>query len=108
MSHILDKIIAHKRQEVQEKKDLFPAKRHERSIYFETPVVGLCEYLRRPRSSGVIAEFKRRSPSQQNINLYAKIEKVSIGYMQAGAAALSVLTDEHFFGGKNEDLSPPI
>jgi indole-3-glycerol phosphate synthase len=105
MSHILDKIIDHKRQEVQERKELFPAKRHERSIYFETPVVSLREYLQRPGSSGVIAEFKRRSPSQQNINLYAEVEKVSIGYMQAGAAALSVLTDEHFFGGKNEDLS---
>ena len=105
MAHILDKIIARKRKEVQEKKELVPTKRHEQSIYFETPVVSLREYLQRPQGSGIIAEFKRRSPSQQNINRYAEVEKVSIGYMQAGAAALSILTDEHFFGGRNEDLT---
>jgi len=38
------------------------------------------------------------------INEYANVEKIAIGYMQAGASALSVLTDNHFFGGKNEDL----
>lgn len=104
MSQILDRIIAYKIKEVQEKRALFPVRHFEQSIYFDTPVVSLSTYLRRPNSSGIIAEFKRRSPSQKGINLYAEVEKVSIGYMQAGAAALSILTDEHFFGGKNEDL----
>ena len=63
------------------------------------------KYLLRPDKSGVIAEFKRHSPSKGDINPYAKVEEVSIGYMQAGASALSVLTDEKFFKGKNADLT---
>lgn len=103
--NILDKIIAHKQKEVAERKSLYPPKLLEKSIYFNTPVVSLKKYLHRPDKSGIIAEFKKRSPSKGAINLYAAVEKVSIGYMQAGASALSVLTDESFFGGKNADLS---
>ena len=102
---ILEKIIAHKKQEVAQRKELYPAKLLEQSIYFNTPVVSLCHYLQRPDKSGIIAEFKRKSPSKGAINPYASVEKVSIGYMQAGASALSVLTDQSFFGGKNEDLT---
>ena len=103
--HILDKIIAHKRQEVVRRKQLFPAALLEQSIYFDTPVVSLREYLLRSDKSGIIAEFKRHSPSQGDINPYAKVEPTTIGYMQAGASALSVLTDERFFKGKNADLT---
>ncbi|HQU59134.1 MAG: indole-3-glycerol phosphate synthase TrpC [Phaeodactylibacter sp.] len=103
--NILEKIIAHKKQEVTERKALYPVQLLEKSIYFETPVVSLCKYLQREDKSGIIAEFKRRSPSKGDINPYASVERVSIGYMQAGASALSVLTDTQFFGGKNEDLT---
>ncbi|MCO6489139.1 MAG: indole-3-glycerol phosphate synthase TrpC [Phaeodactylibacter sp.] len=102
---ILEKIIAHKKQEVAERRQLYPAKLLEKSIYFDTPVVSLKKYLLREDKSGIIAEFKRRSPSKGDINPYASVERVSIGYMQAGASALSVLTDSTFFGGKNEDLT---
>lgn len=102
---ILSKIITHKRKEIAQRKALYPIELLEKSIYFETPVVSLKKYLARPDKSGIIAEFKRRSPSKGNINPYASVEKVSIGYMQAGASALSVLTDEQFFGGRNEDLT---
>jgi indole-3-glycerol phosphate synthase len=61
-------------------------------------------YLNRADKVGVIAEIKRRSPSKGAINEYVSVEKVSIGYMQAGASALSILTDTEFFGGTNEDL----
>ena len=105
MSNILETIIAHKQKEVAERKELYPAKLLEQSIYFETPTVSLSKYLKREDKSGIIAEFKRKSPSKGAINLYAKVEQVSIGYMQAGASALSVLTDERFFGGKNADLT---
>jgi len=103
--NILDKIIAHKRQEVDARKEKFPVKLLEDSIYFNTPTVSLSAYLQRPDKHGIIAEFKRRSPSKGDINPYASVEAVSIGYMQAGASALSVLTDEHFFGGKSSDLT---
>jgi len=105
MSTILDKITAYKKQEVAQRSALYPTKLLEQSIYFETPTVSMCQFLKREDKQGIIAEFKRQSPSKGAINPYAKVEEVSIGYMQAGASALSVLTDTHFFGGKNEDLT---
>jgi indole-3-glycerol phosphate synthase len=101
---ILDKIIAHKQNEVAERKTLYPAALLERSIYFASPVVSLKKYILRPDKTGIIAEIKRASPSKGMINEYVSIERTSIGYMQAGASALSVLTDEQFFKGKNDDL----
>ncbi len=103
--NILDEIIAHKKTEVAERRALYPTKLLEQSRYYQTPPVSLRQYLTREDLHGVIAEIKRRSPSQGAINPYVSIEKVSIGYMQAGASALSILTDEKFFGGKNEDLT---
>ena len=103
--NILDKIIDYKKKEVAERKSLYPVELLERSIYFETPVVSLKKYLLRKDKTGIIAEFKKRSPSKGDINPYATVEKISIGYMQAGASALSILTDNHFFGGKNADLT---
>lgn len=102
--NILDKIIAFKKTEVAEKRSLVPIKLLEKSIYFESSIVSMKEYISDPEKTGIIAEFKRKSPSKGDINLSASIEATSIGYMQAGASALSILTDQEFFGGKNEDL----
>jgi indole-3-glycerol phosphate synthase len=104
MSTLLETIIAYKRKETEERKSLFPVKLLERSLCFETPTVSLKHYLLREDLSGIIAEFKRRSPSKGMLNAYADVEKTTLAYMQAGASALSVLTDENFFGGKNADL----
>lgn len=103
--NILDRIIAHKRKEVSEKSSLVPVKLLEKSIYFGNKVVSMKKYISREDKTGIIAEFKRKSPSKGDININASIETVSIGYMQAGASALSILTDQEFFGGKNEDLT---
>ena len=102
--NILEKIIAHKLKVVAERKALFPVKLLERSLFFESIPVSLKRYTRRKDKVGIIAEIKRKSPSKGVINPYVSIERTSIGYMQAGASALSVLTDEEFFGGKNDDL----
>ncbi|MCB0410025.1 MAG: indole-3-glycerol phosphate synthase TrpC [Flavobacteriales bacterium] len=102
---ILDEIIAYKKKEVAERASTHPIKLLEQSIYYHSDCVSLKHYIQREDKSGIIAEFKRKSPSKGNINAYADVEKVTIGYMQAGASALSVLTDSHFFGGKNEDLT---
>ena len=102
---ILEEIAAHKRREVAERSGLYPVKLLEQSLYFQTPVVSLRQYLRREDRLGIIAEFKRKSPSKGAINPTASVEEVSIGYMQAGASALSVLTDRTYFGGENEDLT---
>lgn len=102
---ILQEIVKHKQLEVAERISLYPIKLLEQSIYFEGKTVSLKKYILREDKSGIIAEFKRQSPSKGVINPYAEIERTSIGYMQAGASALSVLTDRKFFGGKNEDLT---
>lgn len=103
--NILDKIVAHKKQEVEQKKELYPTRLLEKSTFFNGQTVSLSHYIKRPDKTGIIAEFKRKSPSKPSINLYADIEEVSIGYMQAGASALSILTDATFFGGKPDDLT---
>lgn len=103
--NILENIISYKKQEVESKKALYPIKLLERGLYFDGPCISMKQFLLRSDKRGIIAEFKRRSPSKGDINRYALVEEVSIGYMQAGAAALSILSDQHFFGGSNADLS---
>jgi indole-3-glycerol phosphate synthase len=102
--NILEKIIADKYREVAERKSLIPVKLLEKSIFFDGKVVSMKKYVTDPEKSGIIAEFKRKSPSKGLINGAASVEQVSIGYMQAGASALSILTDQEYFGGSNEDL----
>lgn len=102
--NILDKIIARKHEEVAEKSSLVPVKLLEQSVFFEGKVVSMKEYVTDAEKSGIISEFKRKSPSKGVINGAADVEAVSVGYMQAGASALSILTDKDFFGGSNEDL----
>jgi indole-3-glycerol phosphate synthase len=102
--NILDKIAAYKQQEIAERKELYPVKLLEKSIYFESPTVKMTEYLTRKNASGIIAEFKRQSPSKGTINSYGKPAEIPLQYMQAGASALSVLTDHKFFGAKSQDL----
>ncbi|MBV6644656.1 MAG: indole-3-glycerol phosphate synthase TrpC [Cyclobacteriaceae bacterium] len=103
--NILDEILANKKKEVEERKALFPVKLLEQSTYFEGESVSLAKYIRREDKVGIIAEIKRRSPSKGFINPHVSVEQVSIGYMQAGASGISVLTDTKYFGGKNEDLT---
>lgn len=103
--NILNQIIEHKRKEVAERKSLYPTKLLEQSIYFGSPTVSLKKYIQRNDKSGIIAEIKRKSPSKGIINNAVSVERTSIGYMQAGASALSVLTDKEFFGGSNDDLT---
>jgi len=101
---ILDEIVAHKRKEVENNKSLYPVKLLEKGVYFEGKPVSMVEYLRREDKQGIIAEIKRKSPSKGIINSHVSVEKISIGYMQAGASGLSILTDKNYFGGSSKDL----
>lgn len=102
--NILDTIIAAKRIEVAERKQQYPVALLEKSNAFNRQPFSLKEFLLNNSRSGIIAEFKRRSPSKGIINDTADVLSVTKAYADNGAAALSVLTDQQFFGGATEDL----
>lgn len=102
--NILDKIVAHKQVEIAERSAQTPINVLEQSPYFHRPTFSLRESLLHPERTGIIAEFKRRSPSKGDINTQANVATVTTGYANAGASGLSILTDEQFFGGSSADL----
>lgn len=104
MPDILKEIINHKAKEVTERKSIYPIALLEQSLFFNNPCISMKSYLLRQDKHGIIAEIKRKSPSKGDIHPFLDVEELSIGYMQAGASALSVLTDEKFFGGNKNDL----
>ena len=83
---ILDKIIATKQEELSQ---------------LRAPKPSLREALLRSES-GIIAEFKRRSPSKGWIKEEGRADAIPLSYQQNGAAALSILTDEQHFGGHDD------
>ncbi len=104
MQDILSEIIAHKKIEVARQKEETPFSVLEKRISEETIPFHSLKSALEQSSTGVIAEYKRRSPSKGWINQTADAEIVTKAYETAGAAALSVLTDEAFFGGTLADL----
>jgi indole-3-glycerol phosphate synthase len=100
---ILDKIAAAKREETGFRKRVVPERLLEASPFFSRRMPSFREALSGP-SPSVIGEFKRRSPSKGEINMTADIRRTASDYRDAGIAAMSVLTDEQFFGGRNSDL----
>jgi indole-3-glycerol phosphate synthase len=102
--NILDKIIERKIKEVEQRKRLTPASVLEKSAYFELPNISFRKFLTDPSKTGIIAEFKRKSPSKGVINDEVTVEEVVSAYDCFGASAVSVLTDIDFFGGSDEDL----
>lgn len=102
--NILDTIIEHKKKEVAERKQATPVGVLEKSNLFSRTTLSLQQYLLDENKTGIIAEFKRKSPSKGIINGNADVVAVTGAYTRYGASGLSVLTDEHFFGGSTEDL----
>jgi indole-3-glycerol phosphate synthase len=102
--NVLNEIIEHKRAEVARRKSLVPFEALERKVFFEATPLSLRSYLSRADGCGIIAEMKRKSPSKGELRPYLDVERISIGYMQHGASALSVLTDTKYFGGSHADL----
>jgi len=102
--NILDEIIAYKRKEVAVLKGEITVKSLIESPMFQREPISLRASLLHKKSTGIIAEYKRQSPSKGIINNTATIEEVTTGYLEARVAAQSILTDSHFFGGTIVDL----
>ena len=101
---ILDQIVAYKRTEVVNKKLRAPLSILEKSKLFSRDPFSLKSGLLAKDKSGIIAEFKRRSPSKGMLNRTADVADTIRAYKNAGASACSVLTDTKFFGGSYVDL----
>jgi indole-3-glycerol phosphate synthase len=102
--NILEKIIETKKTEVASQKLAVRVEHLERHPRFNRTCNSLKKNLLRPGSSGIIAEFKQKSPSKGEINFKVKVEEVTNAYAKAGAAGISVLTDYVYFGGSLENL----
>ena len=102
--NILDNIISVKKEEVREKKALVPVSELKNFPYFKSACNSLVSQLLMEGSTGIIAEFKRKSPSKGIINDQVQIGPVVESYDAHGAAGISILTDENFFGGSNDDV----
>ena len=100
---ILEEIIAYKRQVVKQQKIRMPAERLypkvEQIMADGTMPVRSMKQALQQSDTGIIAEFKRKSPSKGWISPDASSAVVPISYYQNGAAAISILTDSWYFGG---------
>lgn len=103
MTDILEEIVAHKRREVERFRQAMPVDKLAvlTEKVLDTPVASMRTALL-GSATGIIAEFKRKSPSRGWINREAGVADVTSAYQRAGAAALSILTDSFFFGGADE------
>jgi len=102
--NILEQIVAFKKQEVAKIKAEVSLEKLVKSPVFKRTPLSLKTALIENGSTGIIAEFKRQSPSKGIINDKATIQEVTQGYLEANVAAQSILTDTRYFGGTMVDL----
>jgi len=102
--NILEKIIARKTTEVAARKNDAPEQELENGRYFSRQSLSLRKSLLDDKKTGIIAEYKRRSPSKGIINDRDSVEAVTMAYSAYGASGISILTDHEFFGGSLDDL----
>ncbi len=102
--NILEKIIDYKIGEVAAAKSTTSVEQLMQSELFKRKTISLKEFLLDETKTGIIAEFKRKSPSKGIINDKFDVLDVTRAYAAHGASCLSVLTDTNFFGGTKEDL----
>lgn len=103
--NILDKIVARKKEEVALAKAKVSVNELEQYPLFSRTCYSLRDSVLHPQRTGIIAEYKRASPSKGLINGTSSVQEVVQGYQEAGASAVSVLTDADFFQGNLDDLT---
>lgn len=103
MTNILDKINANKRKEVESQKSKISIQQLESLIHDTNNLYSFKDALENS-NTGIISEFKRKSPSKGWIFQDAKLNEVVPSYTQNGASAISILTDTEFFGGTFDDF----
>jgi indole-3-glycerol phosphate synthase len=101
---ILDQIIQDKYREVESRKQFVSVNDLMSSPYFKRPCLSLKSSLLNS-SSGIISEFKRKSPSKGWIHEDADVVEITSAYYESGASGISILTDSPYFGGVSEDLT---
>ncbi|MEO7446618.1 MAG: indole-3-glycerol phosphate synthase TrpC [Ferruginibacter sp.] len=102
--NILEKIIIQKREELVVRKMLVPLEEIMQSVQMKRKSISLAKSVTGRSTPFIIAEFKRKSPSKGFINQQADVTKITPAYVEAGASALSILTDRQFFGGSTKDI----
>lgn len=102
--NILDTIMEHKILEVEDRKSNIHVAALEKRPFFSRDTLSLKQFLANPAKTGIIAEFKRRSPSKGVINDKVDVLDIITAYTAHGASGVSILTDEHFFGGSMADV----
>jgi indole-3-glycerol phosphate synthase len=101
---ILEKIVDRKREWVEAQRRQRPLEIVVGSPLYNRSIISLSSSIKDGKGSGIIAEFKRKSPSKGNIHAGADAVSVTQSYQSAGASAVSILTDVEFFGGSDQDL----
>ena len=103
---ILEKITAHKRIEVERLKEQLPPRVIYKAVeaMLDVPVPSMRKALMESET-GIIAEFKRKSPSKGWIKEAGRADEIPLSYRQNGASALSILTDETYFGGQDDFIT---
>ncbi len=102
--NFLNNILLNKIKEVNKRKLNVSITELENSNFFDRSTISLKQKLQNS-SLGIIAEFKRKSPSKGWIHADANVQEVTIGYNVEGASGISILTDTEFFGGNIEDVT---
>ena len=103
MKGILEKIVAHKKQEIRQLKAVTPLAKLANDYRLKNQPLSMRSAIL--LGSGVIAEFKRVSPSKGIIKAEANVITITGGYEKADVSAISVLTDSKFFGAMADDLA---
>ncbi|MGF2411272.1 MAG: indole-3-glycerol phosphate synthase TrpC [Ferruginibacter sp.] len=104
MKNILEQVVEKRKTTVQQLKAILPMQAWQMMPLYNRKCISLKQNLLDEKGTGIIAEFKRASPSKGIINNDANVFDVVSGYELHGAAAASILTEPVYFKGTNDDI----